>query len=101
VLEYRDAEGRRYPSTGTVHAAEAPEHLVFDLSALDAAGGVSFTGHYDLKLSAVSAGTHLRLDLRITDTTVDAVPYIAGIATGWGQVLNNLAAHTKGKEAQP
>jgi DNA-binding transcriptional ArsR family regulator len=32
----------------------------------------------------------------ITDTTVEAVPYIAGIATGWSQVLNNLAAQTKG-----
>ena len=63
---------------------------------LDAAGAVSFTGHYDVKLSAVSGGTHLRLDLAITDTTVEAVPYIAGIATGWSQVLNNLAAQTKG-----
>jgi len=101
VLVYRDAEGRRYPSKGRVHAAQEPEHLVFDLSALDEAGKASFTGHYDLTLSAVSAGTHLRLDLRITDTTVEAVPYIAGLATGWSQVLRNLAALTKGKEVQP
>jgi uncharacterized protein YndB with AHSA1/START domain/DNA-binding transcriptional ArsR family regulator len=98
VLVYRDAEGRHYPSEGQVHVAQAPEQLVFDLSVLDAAGAVSFTGHYDLSLSAVSAGTHLRLDLRITDTTVEAVPYIAGIATGWHQVLNNLATLIKGKE---
>jgi uncharacterized protein YndB with AHSA1/START domain/DNA-binding transcriptional ArsR family regulator len=97
LLVYRDAEGRRYPSEGHVHAAQAPEHLAFDLSVLDEAGAVSFTGHYVLTLRAVSSGTHLRLDLRITDTTVEAVPYIAGIATGWSQVLNNLAAHTKGK----
>jgi uncharacterized protein YndB with AHSA1/START domain/DNA-binding transcriptional ArsR family regulator len=96
LLVYRDAEGRLYPSEGKVHAAQAPEHLAFDLSVLDAAGAVSFTGHYDVKLSAVSGGTHLRLDLAITDTTVEAVPYIAGIATGWSQVLNNLAAQTKG-----
>jgi uncharacterized protein YndB with AHSA1/START domain len=96
LLVYRDAEGRLYPSEGQVHAAQGPEHLAFDLSVLDAAGAVSFTGHYDVKLSAVSGGTHLRLDLRITDTTVEAVPYIAGIATGWSQVLNNLAAQTKG-----
>jgi uncharacterized protein YndB with AHSA1/START domain len=101
VLVYRDADGQLYPSEGRVHAAQEPEHLDFDLSVLDAAGAVSFTGHYDLTLSAVSAGTHLRLDLRITDTTVEAVPYIAGIATGWHQVLNNLAAVTKGKDAQP
>jgi hypothetical protein len=29
--------------------------------------------------------------LRITETTVEAVPYIAGIETGWDQVLDNLA----------
>ena len=37
-----------------------------------------------------------RLPLLLTETTVEAVPYIAGIATGWSQVLNNLAAQTKG-----
>lgn len=91
VLDYRDAEGRRYRSAGRVQAAKQPEHLVFDLSVLDAAGAVSFTGHYDLTLAAVPEGTQLRLGLRITETTVEAVPYIAGIETGWGQVLDNLA----------
>jgi uncharacterized protein YndB with AHSA1/START domain/DNA-binding transcriptional ArsR family regulator len=89
VLEYRDAEGR-YRSEGTVHAAREPEHLEFELSVLDASRTVSFTGRYDLVLSEVGDGTRLRLDLRISDTTVEAVPYIAGIETGWGQVLDNL-----------
>jgi uncharacterized protein YndB with AHSA1/START domain/DNA-binding transcriptional ArsR family regulator len=114
VLEYRDADGR-YHSEGRVHAAKEPERLVFDLSVLEAAGAVSFTGHYDLTLAEVPDGTRLRLGLRITATTVEAVLYIAGIETGWGQVLDNLAgavgesqrtteaAHTstKGKEAGP
>ncbi|MFC9893004.1 metalloregulator ArsR/SmtB family transcription factor [Nocardia sp. NPDC127579] len=100
VLDYRDAERRRYRSEGRVHAATAPEHLEFDLSVLDAAGAVSFTGHYDLRLTATPAGTALRLDLRITDTTVEAVPFIAGIETGWGQVLDNLITHTTDKEAR-
>jgi uncharacterized protein YndB with AHSA1/START domain/DNA-binding transcriptional ArsR family regulator len=111
VLEYREAAAR-YRSEGRVHAAKEPEHLVFDLSVLDAAGTVSFTGHYDLTLAAVPGGTRLRLGLRITGTTVEAVPYIAGIETGWGQVLNNLAdaigkaqrttktAHIEGEEAK-
>jgi uncharacterized protein YndB with AHSA1/START domain/DNA-binding transcriptional ArsR family regulator len=99
VLVYRDAEGRRYHSEGRVHAAAEPEHLAFDLSVLDAAGAVSFTGHYDLALAAVPGGTRLRLGLRITETTVEAVPYIAGIETGWGQVLDNLAL-TTGKDPQ-
>jgi len=102
VLEYRDAEGRRYRSEGQVHAVKEPEHLAFDLSVLDAAGAVSFTGHYDLSLTEAEGGTRLRLGLTITDTTVEAVPYIAGIETGWGQVLDNLAdtvgTSIKGKE---
>jgi uncharacterized protein YndB with AHSA1/START domain/DNA-binding transcriptional ArsR family regulator len=108
VLEYRDAEGR-YRSAGRVHAAREPEHLAFDLSVLDAAGSISFTGHYDLTLAEVAGGTRLRLGLRITETTVEAVSFIAGIETGWGQVLDNLAEavqtnavhtnHTKEKEA--
>ena len=99
VLEYRDAEGRTYRSEGRVHVAEEPEHLVFDLAVLDAAGAVAFTGHYDLVLTAVARGTRLQLGLRITETTVAAVPYIAGIEAGWGQVLDNLAnALTNRKE---
>ncbi|GAA3382062.1 metalloregulator ArsR/SmtB family transcription factor [Cryptosporangium minutisporangium] len=90
VLEYRDADGQ-YRSEGTVSAAAEPGHLAFDLSVLDASGAVSFTGHYDLTLATTPGGTHLRLGLRITETTVDAVPYIAGIETGWGQVLDQLA----------
>ncbi|MCE6996453.1 metalloregulator ArsR/SmtB family transcription factor [Saccharothrix sp. S26] len=91
VLDFRDAEGR-YRSEGVVHAAEEPARLVFDLSVLDAAGAVSFTGHYDVALTQDDGGTLLRLDLRITETTVEAAPHIAGIGTGWGQVLDNLAA---------
>lgn len=91
VLDYRDAEGR-YRSAGEIRAATEPEHLGFDLSVLDAKGDTFFTGHYDLKFTDAPGGTRLRLDLRITETTVEAVPFIAGIETGWGQVLDNLAA---------
>jgi uncharacterized protein YndB with AHSA1/START domain/DNA-binding transcriptional ArsR family regulator len=91
VLDYRDAEGR-YRSEGRVHTAKEPEHLVFDLSVLDAAGAVSFTGHYDLTFTAAPSGTRLRVALHISETTVEAVPFIAGIEPGWGQVLDNLAA---------
>lgn len=91
ALDYRDPEGRRYHSAGKVSTATEPERLVFDLSVLDAAGAVSFTGHYDLTLDAVPGATRLRLGLTITDTSREAVPYIAGIGTGWGQVLDNLA----------
>ncbi|MER6670041.1 metalloregulator ArsR/SmtB family transcription factor [Amycolatopsis japonica] len=90
VLDYRDAEGC-YRSAGEVRAATEPEHLEFDLSVLDAKGDTFFTGHYDLHFAEAPGGTRLGLDLRITETTVEAVPFIAGIETGWGQVLDNLA----------
>lgn len=96
VLDYRDADGRSYRSAGQVHTAKAPEHLVFDLAVL---GAASFTGRYDLSLTEVPNGTRLRLDLTITETTVEAVPYIAGIETGWGQVLD-LFTTTVEKEAR-
>jgi uncharacterized protein YndB with AHSA1/START domain/DNA-binding transcriptional ArsR family regulator len=90
VLVYGDAEGRRYHSGGRVHAATEYERLEFDLSMLDSPG--TFTGHYELALTAIPGGTRLRLELRITETTVEAVPYIAGIESGWGEVLDNLTA---------
>ncbi|MEA5360671.1 metalloregulator ArsR/SmtB family transcription factor [Amycolatopsis sp., V23-08] len=97
VLAYRDAEGL-YRSEGRVRTAEEPGHLAFELSVLDAAGAVFFTGHYDVTLTAAPGGTRLRLDLRITDTTVESAPFVAGIETGWGQVLDHLtAALTRGK----
>ncbi|MEV6897009.1 metalloregulator ArsR/SmtB family transcription factor [Amycolatopsis sp. NPDC051372] len=86
VVEFRDAEAS-YRSEGHVQAATENERLVFDLAVL---GEASFTTEYDLELDEVAEGTHLRLGLRITDTTVEAAPHIAGIATGWGQVLDNL-----------
>ncbi|WP_410876280.1 metalloregulator ArsR/SmtB family transcription factor [Nocardia sp. A7] len=101
VLDYRDAEGRRYRSEGRVGAAKQPGRLEFDLSVLDAAGAVSFTGHYDLTLDEHPGGTRLTLHLTITETTVAAVPFIAGIETGWDRVLDNLANTLPHSKEQP
>lgn len=81
VLDYRDAEGV-YRSQGRVHTAIPAERLVFDLTIQDA-----FTATYDVTFTE---DTRLHVDLTITDSTVDAAQYIAGIETGWGQVLDNL-----------
>jgi len=98
ALDYRDADGV-YRSKGWVRVADAPGRLAFDLAVT---GEASFTGHYDLELTAVPEGTRLRLGLRITATTVDAVPVIAGIETGWGQVLDRLAGVLAlGKDRSP
>jgi len=98
VLEYADAEGRRYRSEGHVRTSKAPEHLEFDLSVLDSG---TFTARYNLTLATVPSGTQLQLEVGITDTTVEAVPYIAGIKTGWGQVLDNLAVLLTAKDDRP
>lgn len=84
ALAYRDADGT-YRSEGRVHSATPDERLVFDLTVPDA-----FTGTYDLTLAETAGTTRLRLDLTITESTVDAAQFVAGIETGWGQVLDNL-----------
>ncbi|TDP88974.1 metalloregulator ArsR/SmtB family transcription factor [Labedaea rhizosphaerae] len=81
VLAYRDAEGT-YRSEGRVHTAIPAERLVFDLSIVDA-----FTATYDVTFTE---DTRLHIDMTITESTMDAAQYVAGIETGWGQVLDNL-----------
>lgn len=100
LLEYQDSDGHAYLSRGRVHVARKPERLAFDLSVLDDDGAAMFTGQHVITLAATSAGTRLHLDLTLTDTTVSAVPAIAGIEPGWGQVLDHLTAVlTKGPSA--
>jgi uncharacterized protein YndB with AHSA1/START domain/DNA-binding transcriptional ArsR family regulator len=91
VLEYEDGDGQAYRSEGRVRAATKPQRLEFDLSVLDDAGAVSFTAHYAVSLEEVAESTGLHVQVGITDTTVEAVPAIAGIETGWDQVLDNLS----------
>ena len=81
-------------------SSKKPEHLAFDLSVLDADGAVMFSGAYDLTLGETDAGTHLHVDLEITRTTVEAVPAVAGIETGWSQVLDQLVIALDRKDAQ-
>ncbi|MFB9688888.1 metalloregulator ArsR/SmtB family transcription factor [Amycolatopsis plumensis] len=94
VLGYRDADGE-YHAEGRVRVAEEPAHLGFELAVT---GPASFTGHYDLELRPDPAGTRLRLGLRISATTVGAVPFVAGIETGWGQVLDRLTDVLSGRK---
>ncbi len=94
VLAYRDADGE-YHAEGWVRLAAEPGRLAFDLAVT---GEASFTGHYDLELASVPGGTRLRLGLRITATTVGAAVAIAGLETGWDQVLDHLTdVLTEGK----
>lgn len=91
LLVYRDADAT-YRSEGTVHAATEPEYLAFDMTVQDARGAPSFTGHYEVRLSNRRNETTLNLDLTVMDSAIEAAPFIAGISTGWGQALDQLAA---------
>ncbi|WP_433157035.1 metalloregulator ArsR/SmtB family transcription factor [Kribbella sp. CA-247076] len=102
VLEYRDAEdadnsdqvaGR---GEGAVDDVRAGERLSYHLSPTLPDGSVAFTSHVELDLRPSGpqshAGTELDVVYRITDSTVDSADFIAGIETGFGQTLDNLAA---------
>ena len=45
-----------------------------------------------MTLDDAPTGTELSVHLDITDSTVDAAEFIAGIEIGWRQVLDNLEA---------
>ena len=100
VLEYQEGS-QRYRSEGRVRAARRPARLAFELSVLDAAGAVSFTGHYDVRLTTAGTRTRVQVAIGITDSTVNAAPFIAGIETGWGQVLDTLAEAVSAFQSTP
>ncbi|MYW02534.1 metalloregulator ArsR/SmtB family transcription factor [Streptomyces sp. SID3343] len=98
VHEYRDAEdadgadpvvGR---ARGVVDDVDPGERLAYRLSPLLPDGGLAFTAHVDLGLRPGDTGTDLDVHWRITDSTVDAADFVAGIEIGFGQSLDTLAA---------
>ncbi len=97
-LEYREAEdtvgsdpvaGR---AEGVVEDVRPEEHLGYRLSPYSPEGGPAFTAHDDLILRSTIEGTDLDVRYRITDSTVAAADFIAGIEIGFGQSLDRLAA---------
>ncbi|WP_017591436.1 metalloregulator ArsR/SmtB family transcription factor [Nocardiopsis potens] len=98
VLEYRDTEdtGGTDPvagrAEGAVEQASPGEHLAYRLSPLLPDGSPAFTARVDHRLRPAGAGTDLRVEYRITDSTSPSADFIAGIETGFGQSLDALAA---------
>lgn len=98
VQEYRDAGdadgsdpvvGR---AEGVVEQVHPGERLVYRISPLLPDGGQAFTAHVELTLRPTDTGTDLDVGFRITESTVDAADFIAGIEIGFGQSLDKLAA---------
>ncbi|HEX5945733.1 MAG TPA: metalloregulator ArsR/SmtB family transcription factor [Acidimicrobiales bacterium] len=98
VQEYRDADdadgtdlvvGR---AEGVVDDVRPGEHLSYRLAPRLPDGGVAFTSHVDMALRPTDAGTELDVRYRVTDSTVEAADFIAGIEIGFGQSLDRLEA---------
>ncbi|MFD7551662.1 metalloregulator ArsR/SmtB family transcription factor [Streptomyces sp. NPDC059816] len=98
VQEYRDADdvnaldrvaGR---AEGIVDDVLPGERLTYRLSPLLPDGSPAFTAHVDMSLGPTDPGTDLHVHWRITDSTVDAADFVAGIEIGFGQSLDKLAA---------
>jgi uncharacterized protein YndB with AHSA1/START domain len=98
VHEYRDAEDTDGSDAvagyaeGVVEEARPGERLAYRLSPHLPDGGPAFTAHVGLDLRPTGTGTELDVDFRVTDSTVDAADFVAGIETGFGQSLDTLAA---------
>ena len=98
VQEYRDADdadgtdlvvGR---AEGVVDDVRPGEHLSYRLAPRLPDGGVAFISHVDMALRPTDGGTDLDVRYRVTDSTVEAADFIAGIEIGFGQSLDRLEA---------
>ncbi|MCX5206333.1 metalloregulator ArsR/SmtB family transcription factor [Streptomyces sp. NBC_00237] len=98
VQEYRDVEdadgsdlvaGR---AEGVVVDVRPGERLAYRLAPLLPDGSPAFTADVALDLRSAGTGTDLDVHWRITDSTVDAADFIAGVEIGFGQSLDKLAA---------
>jgi uncharacterized protein YndB with AHSA1/START domain/DNA-binding transcriptional ArsR family regulator len=98
VLEYRDVEdadgsdvivGR---AEGVVDDVLPGEHLTYRSSPTLPDGSAAFTSHVDLALYPTDGGTDLEVRYLVTDSTVNAAEFIAGIEAGFGQSLDRLSS---------
>ena len=88
VLE--EGDGTRHDSTGRFLRVREPERLEFELAPLAADGGPLLAADYELSLIRENAHTRLALEIRITHSTAEAAPAIAGMELGWRQLLDKL-----------
>ncbi|MEU6125372.1 metalloregulator ArsR/SmtB family transcription factor [Streptomyces sp. NPDC047123] len=97
VHAYRDAEDTDGSDAvagyaeGVVEDVRPGERLAYRLSPLLPDGTPAFTARIRLDLAPAGTGTDLAVHWRITDSTVDAADFVAGIEIGFGQSLDKLA----------
>jgi uncharacterized protein YndB with AHSA1/START domain len=92
-IDMRSPDGTIYPMTGVVRELQAPEKIVFTGTALDVDGIVLFTILYTVLLTEIAGETELTIHALPPVPTPETKPFLDGMAMGWTQSLERLAAY--------
>ena len=87
----REGDGARHTAVGHYLVVEPPRRLVFTLDPLAADSRPLFHATHRMTLSSGGSRTHLVLEIEVSGAVPGAEPALAGLETGWRQLLDNLA----------
>jgi uncharacterized protein YndB with AHSA1/START domain/DNA-binding transcriptional ArsR family regulator len=92
AVSLREGDGTEHRARGQVLTIDKPHRLSFTLNPLDADDQALFTARHDLEINTGREGAQITLTVTPSDVLPNAEPAIAGLAIGWEQLLDNLAA---------
>jgi uncharacterized protein YndB with AHSA1/START domain/DNA-binding MarR family transcriptional regulator len=87
----QEGDGTRHPGQGRFLAVRRPDRLSFEFGPLAPDGSRLLSAVHDLALAGDRERTRLALEVRITHSTAQAAPAVAGLELGWHQLLGKLA----------
>jgi uncharacterized protein YndB with AHSA1/START domain len=87
-----EADGTRHEAAGSFVGVSRPRSLTFELAPLDPSGEPLFSAVNEVRLKPRGPRTALRLTIRVSNVQAQGAPAVAGIALGWEQTLDKLAA---------
>lgn len=93
LIHMRAPDGVVYPMTGRFVEIDRPHRLVFETAAIDGDGRPMFEILNTVMFTEIDGGTEIALVARVTSTTPAAPQYLSGMAQGWSQSLDRLAAY--------
>ena len=91
-LSLREGDGTAHHAQGRGIDVDGPRRLAFTLDPLDADGRALFTARHEVRLSTGHGHTDVELTVTPDDMRPGAETAVAGLAIGWEQLLDNLAA---------
>lgn len=91
-IDMRGPDGTIYPLTGVVRELVAPERLVWQTVALDAAGRHLLEGLTTVTFAEANGKTTMTIHTRAIAVTGEAIAYIKGMNAGWTQSIERLEA---------